>query len=141
MRTRAPQWVLGALLCAALSPPAPGQGQAEGAPSAFPAVEALLEAARAAGAQGEGERAAALLERALRIAPRDAWVWHRLAVLRLQQRAWRSAEDFALRSNALSAEPRLLAGNWEVIARARAEQGDRQGAGEARAAAARQQAP
>jgi Tfp pilus assembly protein PilF len=48
------------------------------------------------------EQAAALLERALRIAPRDAYLWHRLASVRLKQGQYRLAESLAQKSNALA---------------------------------------
>lgn len=48
------------------------------------------------------EQAAALLERALRIDPRNANLWHRLASVRLQQGQYRLAESLAQKSNALA---------------------------------------
>lgn len=124
----------------ALAPPAvPDRcGEvAQAPPSAPQAATALVEAARLAAQQGDGGRAGALLERALRIAPRDAWTWHWLAVLRLQEKAWRSAAELAARSNALTGDPRLLGGNWEVIARARERLGEEEGARAARQSAER----
>jgi len=99
------------------------------APTAGPAVIALLDQARSQAGKGEGEQAAATLERALRIEPQNAWVWHRLAVLRLEQRHWNQAIDLATKSITLAGgDPRLLGGNWEVIARARDGKGDHAGA-------------
>lgn len=99
------------------------------------AVAALTAQAARAGAAGDGERAVAVLERALAIAPLDPWVWHRLAVLRLQQGEYASAEALAGRSLALATEARLLGGNWRVIALARERRGDTQGARSARESA------
>jgi Tfp pilus assembly protein PilF len=48
------------------------------------------------------EQAAALLERALRIDPRNAHLWHRLATVRFQQGQYRLAESLAQKSNALA---------------------------------------
>jgi len=48
------------------------------------------------------ERAAALLERALRIEPRSAQLWHRLAQVRLQQGQHQLAANLAQKSNALA---------------------------------------
>jgi Tfp pilus assembly protein PilF len=48
------------------------------------------------------ERAAALLERALRIEPRSAQLWHRLAQVRLQQGQYQLAANLAQKSNALA---------------------------------------
>ena len=99
-----------------------------------PAVLALLDQAKLQAQQGDGERAAATLERAIRIEPRDPWLWHRLAVLRLQQQRYRDAIDMANKSNALAdADKLLLSGNYQVIAQALAAAGDREGAERARA--------
>jgi cytochrome c-type biogenesis protein CcmH/NrfG len=49
-------------------------------------------------AAGELERAAALCERALRISPRDAAVWYRLASIRYQQQRYGEAADTARRA-------------------------------------------
>lgn len=114
-----------------VSPPAARRG-----PTAGPAVIALLDQARRQAGAGEGEQAAATLERALRIEPQNAWVWHRLAVLRLEQGRWDQAIDLATKSITLAGtDPRLLGGNWEVIARARAGKGDHGGAQRAHARA------
>ena len=48
------------------------------------------------------EQAAALLERALRIDPRNAHLWHRLANIRFQQGQYQLAESLAQKSNALA---------------------------------------
>ncbi len=71
----------------------------------------------------------AMLERALRIEPRNPWLWHRLAVLRLQQGEWQQAIELASKSNTLSNEhPRLLMGNWQVISQALEHLEDKEGA-------------
>jgi tetratricopeptide (TPR) repeat protein len=49
-------------------------------------------------AEGDLERAAALSERALRISPRDAYLWYRLANIRYVQRQYSEAEGFARRA-------------------------------------------
>jgi tetratricopeptide (TPR) repeat protein len=99
-----------------------------------PAVVALLDRAKSLANSGEGEQAAAMLERALRIEPHNPWLWHRLAVLRLQQGEWRQALQFATKSNTLSNDyPRLLMGNWKVISMALEHLGDGDGARKAQA--------
>ncbi|MGH8533734.1 MAG: tetratricopeptide repeat protein [Gammaproteobacteria bacterium] len=86
-----------------------------------PAVAALLRLARSRAEAGHGEQAAATLERALRIEPRNPWLWHRLAVLRLQQGYWDRSVELAKKSSLLARNHRrLLAGNLEVIQAARA---------------------
>ncbi|MCA1852611.1 MAG: tetratricopeptide repeat protein [Beggiatoa sp.] len=77
-----------------------------------------------------------LLERAIRIEPRNPWLWHRLAVLRLQEGQHALAIELAKRSNVLArGNRRLLAGNWLVIGKARAALRDVEGAARARAQA------
>jgi len=53
----------------------------------------------------------------LRIEPRNAHLWHRLAELRLAQERFRMAVDLAAKSNALAgADRRLKRNNWLLIA-------------------------
>jgi tetratricopeptide (TPR) repeat protein len=87
---------------------------------------------------GQPARAAALLERALRIEPRNAALWHNLAAVRLSQQRYSQAESLALRSNSLAgADRKLQADNWRVIAAARGGRGDQAGARRAEDRAAR----
>jgi len=105
--------------------------------AANPAVVALLNDAEQQSRAGRLEEAAATLERALQIDPDNPWLWHRLARVRLEQERWTEAANLAARSNAQAGGERtLMAGNWELIAEARAAQGDEAGAREARARAA-----
>jgi tetratricopeptide (TPR) repeat protein len=83
---------------------------------------------------GDLEQAAASLERAVRIEPDNAWVWHQLALVRLFQGQDDQAAQLAARSNALTGDAALQARNWRVIAQAKERAGD---AEEAASAAAR----
>jgi tetratricopeptide (TPR) repeat protein len=86
-----------------------------------PAVIALLDSAAAQARSGDAEQAAATLERALRIEPKNPWLWHRLAVLRMQQGRCDQAMELATRSNTLAnSDERLLQGNRQVIDQCRA---------------------
>lgn len=67
------------------------------------AASTLLAGVDAAIAGGDLERAAALCERALRINPRDAVFWYRLAAVRAQQGRTSEAEGFARRALSYSA--------------------------------------
>ncbi len=117
--------------------PAPSPGAPPAAPPARGPVLALLDEARAAERAGDLEAAAAAVERALRIAPGDAALWHRLARIRLAQGLPRQAESLARRSLALAPRDRALAArNWRLIARARRARGDAAGAREAERRAA-----
>lgn len=68
---------------------------------------------------GKYTGAAATLERALRIAPRDAIIWQQLAVVRLRQQKWRLALNMAAKSNALAGDKRpVRQNNWRIMAEA-----------------------
>jgi len=113
------------------SPPAPPPGP-EHTPQQ-PAVVALLDEAERYDALGQRDQAAASLERALRIQPRDATLWHRLARIRFAQGQLQQAQTLAARSNALAGnDHRLKAANWHLIADAKAKMGDADGAARAR---------
>lgn len=93
------------------------------------AIAALLQEAAVAESQGDVERAAALLERAIRVAPEDPLVWSRLAALRLRQNQGSQAEQMAAKSNRLAkGNPALKARNWRLIAEGRRLAGDAAGA-------------
>ena len=84
-----------------------------------PAVVALLHDAKEAFVAGDSEKAASLLERALRIEPRHPVLWHNLAGVRLQQADWRRAANLANKSNTLASNNEnytwLRVRNWVVI--------------------------
>lgn len=85
------------------------------------AVAGLMESARADTAAGRLPNAAATLERALRIEPRNARLWHDLAQVRLRQRDYAQAESLAARSNTLAgSDSDLRAANQRLIDEARA---------------------
>jgi cytochrome c-type biogenesis protein CcmH/NrfG len=109
----------------------------QAAPSASPVIAALLHEAEGYRDSGRLDNAAASLERAIRIQPRNAKLWGRLAEVRLQQGQPGLAEDLAKKSNLLAkGDAELLRGNWSVIAQARRQKGDAEGAADAEAKAA-----
>jgi len=82
-----------------------------------PAVTDLSEAARQAESSGDLNRAAMLLERALRIEARDPELLQQMAELRLDQGRWEQAESHARRS--FDVGPRvgeLCQRNWRTVA-------------------------
>lgn len=94
-----------------------------------PAVVALLDQAEQQANGGELEAAAASLERAIRIDPRNPVLWYHLATVRLSQGESSQAEQLAVKSNSLAADNRpQQARNWQLIAQARREQNDTRGA-------------
>ncbi len=102
------------------------------APSS-PAVIALLDAAENERLSGQLDSAVATLERAIKIQPRNAKLWHEMAKLRLEQTNPRLALDLARKSNALASGDRALKReNWRIIAEASQLLGDSEGAARAR---------
>lgn len=113
--------------CATVAPPTPEEespGRSDNT-----AVVALLENARQDTAAGKLDSAAATLERALRIEPRNASLWHQLARVRLNQGQSGQAIQLANKSTTLAVDNNALrAANWRLIGQARAERGDHAGA-------------
>jgi predicted Zn-dependent protease len=96
------------------------------------AVIALLDRAQTDNESGQRDAAGSSLERALRIEPRNPWLWLELAQVRLAQGQYAQAITLAGKSNSFSArQPRVQAENWQVIGRARVAQGDSAGAEQA----------
>lgn len=127
----------------ALAPPAetnpqPPRSRAPQAPVSSPAVLALIEEAEDSSGAGQLDNAAASLERAIRIQPRNALLWQKLAEVRLRQFQPGLAEDLAKKSNLLAkGDAALIRKNWVIIAEARRKKGDAEGAADADAKAGR----
>ncbi|MGZ8175898.1 MULTISPECIES: tetratricopeptide repeat protein [Methylobacter] len=101
-----------------------------------PVVGALVSAANQNSKAGDLDSAAASIERAIRIEPRNATLFYKLALLRLQQSKPRLAEDLAKKSALLASTDNTLKKHcWLLIAHAREMQQDFPGAKEARAKA------
>ena len=94
-----------------------------------PAVLGLLVQARADSAENKLQSAVAGIERALRIEPRNPWLWQELARLHLAQGDPAQAESLAARSTSWAgSDTALRAANWRLIAAARSARGDIDGA-------------
>jgi hypothetical protein len=101
-------------------------------PSLSPAAAALAEQAEQQRQTRDYVGAAATLERALRIEPQQAYLWNRLARVRLEQGYQAQAGNLAARSNSLAKdEPGVKRDNWSIIAAARRAGGDTAGASQA----------
>src|SRR5689334_18929921 len=87
--------------CATEPPPPPPRSETT-------AVAGLMDSARTDADAGRLPQAAATLERALRIEPRNPRLWHELARVRLQQRDYAQAESTAARSNAFAGSDAAL---------------------------------
>jgi len=118
---------------AAVPPQTPEAAPPPAARSENVAVAGLMESARTDAAAGKLSTAAASIERALRIEPRNPRLWQELARVRLQQTQFTQAENMAARSNSYAGSDNALrAENWRLIAQAREARGDPDGAREAR---------
>jgi len=96
------------------------------------AVIALLDQAQTDNGSGRREAAGSSLERALRIEPRNPWLWLELAQLRLAQGQYAQAITLARKSNSFAGrDSRVQAASWQVIGQARVAQGDPAGAEQA----------
>lgn len=100
--------------------PAPGPRAKSPKRILSPAALALLSEAKVSETKGDLGKAAAIVERAIGLAPNDPLVWNRLAEIRLKQKKWPLAENLAKKSMQLSgSDEALKAKNREVIARSR----------------------
>ncbi len=123
-------------------PPVAPDRPGSATPARPPAVVALLDRVDTAAATGNPAQAAAELERALRISPRDGELWLRLARVRLQQKQWQQAEAVALKCISLpESGPITRKSAWSLISAARAARGDAAGSAAARQRAAAIAAP
>jgi predicted Zn-dependent protease len=107
-------------------PPAPAEAPVPAAPARAEnvAIAGLMQSARADSAAGRLANAAASLERALRIEPRNPRLWHELARVRLMEGNYAQAESTAARSNTWAgSDPELRAANRRLIEEARAARG------------------
>lgn len=97
-----------------------------------PAVEELMASASQAEQEGEADRAAMLLERALRIQPRDPELLQQVAEIKLQQAQYQQALNFAVRSYDVGPKVgEICSRNWRTISLARERLQDIAGASEA----------
>lgn len=101
-----------------------------------PAVGSLVMAANENSQSGNQDSAVASIERAIRIEPRNATLYYRLAVLRLKQSKPRLAEDIARKAALLAVNDNALKKHsWLLIANARELQKNVAGARKAKAEA------
>ncbi|EIT69614.1 hypothetical protein WQQ_31960 [Hydrocarboniphaga effusa AP103] len=93
------------------------------------AVVSLMKQASQARAAGQYDQASGALERAVRIEPRNYFVWSALARNYLDKKLYDNAESIALKSNSLArGNVYVELENWKIITEARQAQGDAIGA-------------
>lgn len=101
-----------------------------------PAVGSLVMAANEESQGGNLDSAVSSIERAIRIEPRNATLYYKLALLRLQQSKPRLAEDLARKAALLSvSDTNLKKHSWLLVAKAREQQSNTEGADKAKAEA------
>ncbi len=105
---------------------------AEPAVSGHPTVQALVRQADEERARGELDRAAATLERAIRIVNNDPLPWLKLAELRFEQGNLVQAETLARRSLSFASSGPSARDSWLLIADVKRLQGDTAAAQQAR---------
>ena len=98
-----------------------------------PAVNALVLSANQSNQSGSVESAMTTIERAIRIEPRNATLYYKLAVLKLKSLKFREAEDLAKKAALLGVnDVAIKKHSWLLIAKSRELQGNVEGANEAR---------
>jgi len=98
----------------------PGFAKESITPQAGVGVLAMLQKAEDHTQTRKFDLAIATLERALRLEPRNPWIWHRLAVVHLQQKNRPQAAHLASKSNALIGDDHpLRTRNNSIIVKAR----------------------
>lgn len=94
-------------------------------PAMSPVARKLLISSETQSSIGDWDSAANSLERALRLEPRNALLWSRLAGIRYQQKDWQQAIQLAAKSNTLVGDSLdLRRQNWNMMANAYDAQGD-----------------
>ena len=122
----------------AVAPEQPSSSASWPAQSNRKAVASLVDQAQTEASAGHLGNAAASMERAIRLEPKNARLWQELARLRLNQREYVQAENVAMKANTLiRGDDTLRAQNWGIIAQAREARGDTAGARTARELAKR----
>ncbi len=90
-----------------------------------PVASRLLVTSDTQSRNGDWDSAANSIERALRLEPRNATLWSRLAGIRYQQNDWQQAIQLAAKSNTLSGSSSdLRRQNWNMMANAYEVLGD-----------------
>ncbi len=134
----------------ALPPPAESEGRPAAVPSVSPAERqsvplpqegkaagTLLASARQHMQAGRASQAEMALERALRLEPRNARLWHEMAQVKFAQRNFAQTVQFCLKSNSLAGRDQdLRRRNWQLLEQAYEELGEADKAREARDKAA-----
>ena len=97
------------------------------------AAATLLASARQNVRTGQFSQAEMTLERALRVEPRNARLWHEMAQVKFEQKDYGQAVQFCIKSNSLAGKDyNLIQQNWLLMEKAYLEQGEPEKARQAR---------
>lgn len=97
------------------------------------AAATLLASARQNERAGLFSQAEMTLERALRVEPRNARLWHEMAQVKFGQKDYGQAVQFSIKSNSLAGKDYgLIQQNWLLMEKAYLEQGEPEKARQAR---------
>lgn len=111
----------------------PSRSEAVPAPQAGKAAGVLLASARQNVRDGQFNQAAMMLERALRLEPRNARLWHEMAQVKYRQMDYGQTVQFCIKSNSLAGKDYgLIQQNWLLMEKAYVELGQPEKAEEAR---------
>ncbi len=99
-----------------VSIPVPQEGKAAGT---------LLASARQSRQSGQLGQAEMSLERALRMEPRNARLWHEMAQVKFESKEYRQAVQLCIKSNSLAGKDYdLMEQNWQLMEKAYLELGE-----------------
>jgi predicted Zn-dependent protease len=88
-------------------------------------AQALFRDAEQAVQKGEYKRAEMLLERAVRVEPRNGWYWHMMGRVQYEQGSFDQAIQFCLKSNSLAGgDADLKRNNKLLLERAKKKRGE-----------------
>ncbi|MBU0909863.1 MAG: tetratricopeptide repeat protein [Proteobacteria bacterium] len=120
-----PLWVTGLLFALNLllhgcaSRPPAGEPMARPPAQEKTAAGGLLASAHQSVQAGQFDRAEVTLERALRVEPRNARLWHEMALVKYGQEDYGQAVQFCLKANSLAGrDSALVRQNWQLMSRA-----------------------
>ncbi|MFZ5772661.1 MAG: tetratricopeptide repeat protein [Thermodesulfobacteriota bacterium] len=89
------------------------------------AAGSLLASAHQSVQSGQFNQAEVTLERALRVEPRNARLWHEMARVKYGQGDYGQTVQFCLKANSLAGrDAALIRQNWQLMSRAYAKMGD-----------------
>jgi hypothetical protein len=97
------------------------------------AAATLLASARQNKQAGKFSQAEMMLERALRVEPRNARLWHEMAQVKYDQKEYGQVVQFCIKSNSLAGKDyNLIQQNWQLMEKAYLELGEPEKAQHAR---------